>query len=105
VLFTWAKQDPEAALRWTESQIANQTPAQKPLLARRLMAVFGPGWNPSSRAAADLYSKIQDPALRTETLTTHVRSWMYDDPAAAKAWLESHDALTPAQAAALLQAH
>jgi hypothetical protein len=42
--------------------------------------------------------------LREETLANHVREWLTKDPAAAKAWLENHDALTPAQAASLLAA-
>lgn len=105
LLADWAKQDPEAALRWTESTLASLG-ANKPDLTRQLLRCLGGPWDDRtpSAAAADLYAKIQDPALRTEALATHVREWLAKDPAAAKAWLESHDALTPAQAAALLQA-
>jgi hypothetical protein len=102
----WAKKDPEAALRWTENYLATNSTEQTPWLPQQLLGALSGSWDDAKAPfapTADLYAKIQDPALRTETLTRHVQAWLTKDPAAAKTWLESHDALTPAQAAALLQ--
>ncbi|AKC81863.1 hypothetical protein IMCC26134_02065 [Verrucomicrobia bacterium IMCC26134] len=107
LLAAWAKQDPEAALRWTETIIAAPSSAQKPTLPGQLLGALAGPWNDQAplTATANLYSKIKDPALRAQTLTSHIKEWLTKDPAAAKTWLESHDALTPAQAASLLQSH
>ncbi len=102
----WAKKDSEAALRWTENYLATTSTEQTPWLPQKLLGALAGSWDEKAPFAptADLFAKIQDPALRSETLTKHVAEWLTKDPAAAKAWLESHDALTPAQAAALLEA-
>ncbi len=103
LLLGWAQKAPEAALRWTEA-LALELKATGKDLGPTLLDVFGSDYSGRSRAAAaDLFTTIQDPALRTETLTRHIQAWLVKEPAAARAWLESHDALTPAQAAALLQ--
>jgi hypothetical protein len=86
VLYAWSKQDPEAALRWVESLHADHEET-----AYYLQSLGGTLTEPAPRAAtADLYSKIQDPALRAATLATHVREWQTKDPAAAKSWLATH---------------
>lgn len=104
LLSAWAQKSPEAALRWTETLALELKAGGKDyypqfleILGRDYVGLRTPG------TTAALFTKIQDPALRTETLTRHLQAWLVKDPAAAKAWLESHDALTPAQAAALLQ--
>ncbi len=98
MIYQWARKDAVAALRWAES-----LPGEMPRFA--LLSLTNDGGNRTPPAAAlELYAQIKNPARRTETLTTHVREWLTTDPAAAKTWLESHDALTPAQAAVLLQA-
>lgn len=103
LLLDWSKKAPEAALRWTEA-LAFELKAGGKDDYGYILQTLGSDYTGRSRAAsADLFAKIQDPALRTETLTRHVQAWLVKDPAAAKSWLESHDALTPAQAAALLQ--
>lgn len=104
LLAAWGKEDPLAALRWTETYLAQAAASDMPWLPQQLFGALGNTWSAAtSRAAtADLYSKIQDTSLRTETLTAHVRDWLTKDPAAAKSWLESSSALTPAEAAALL---
>jgi hypothetical protein len=105
LLLAWAQKEPETALRWTEPWVLAIKASGKPTYTY-LFDAFGSDYTGRSRAAsADLLTKIQDPALRTETLTRHVQAWLVKDPAAAKTWLESNDALTPAQAAALLQSH
>ncbi len=97
LVYSWAQKDPLAALRWAEEQ------TQGDMRQGYLRALAGDWRVKAPRAAtADLYLKIQDKALRTETLTAHVTEWLTKDPAAARSWLESNDALTPAQAAALL---
>ena len=105
LLLAWAQKEPETALRWTEPWVLAIKASGKPTYTY-LFDAFGSDYTGRSRAAsADLLTRIQDPALRTETLTRHVQAWLTKDPAAAKTWLESHDAITPAQAAALLQSH
>jgi hypothetical protein len=99
MIFQWARQDAGAALRWAES-LDGKTRRQ----ALASLTTDGAGDSTPPAAAAELYSGIRDPALREETLANHVREWLTKDPAAAKAWLENHDALTPAQAASLLAA-
>ena len=106
LLAAWAKQEPEPALRWTETYLANGSAEKNPWLAQQMLDALGSARNPAATRAstADLYSKIQDPSLRAETLTRHVRDWLAKDPAAARAWLESAPALTPAQRASILAA-
>ena len=94
-LYPWSLKEPEAALRWAEAQ-----PQQK---AYYLKALSGDWNNKADRATvSDLYTKITDPALRTEVLTAHVREWLTKDRPAAQTWLESNSTLTAEQAAALL---
>ncbi len=106
LLAAWAKQEPEPALRWTETYLANGSVEKNPWLAQQMLDALGSARNPAAARAstADLYSKIQDPALRVETLTRHVRDWLAKDPAAARAWVEASSALTPAQRTAILAA-
>lgn len=106
LLSSWAKQDPESALRWVEAQAANPSAPAAPAGIERAMGALGgdnDGRFPRA-ATADLYSKIQDPALRGRVLETHVAEWLNKDPAAARAWIDSSDALSPEQAARLLAA-
>jgi len=104
LLASWAKQEPEPALRWAEAYLAAAPAGNKPWLAQQVLGAFGSDWNTAAPRAdtAALYSKINDPALRSETLTRHVRDWLAKDPAAARSWLESSSAFTPAERAALL---
>ena len=97
LIYAWSKNDPLAALRWAEAQ----TDASR--RERYLASLAGTWKEKAPRAAtADLFAQIQDPTLRTSILTNHLREWLSKDRPAAQAWLESHDALTPARAAALL---
>ncbi len=99
LIYSWAQKDPLAALRWAESQ-------PKEMQTAWLGALAGTWQEKANRAAtADLYAQIQEPALRSSTLMTHLLEWLGKDPAAAKTWLESHDALSPEQTAALLAAN
>ncbi len=99
----WAKKDVDAALRWTEAFVLTK-PADDTVFPPRL-AYFGAlvegGEDPPREVVADLYSKIQDSALRSEALGWHVRQWLARDPAAANAWLKSQTRLSPAETAAL----
>lgn len=106
LLLAWAQKAPEAALRWTEVLALELKADGQDHYRYHLFETVGSDYTGRSRAdSADLFTKIQDPALRTETLTRHLQAWLVKDPAAAKAWLDSHDAITAAQAAALLQTH
>ena len=102
------KKDPDAALRWAEKYSAALQPRANEPDWVRLAPYYALAGNEKERAprapTADLYTKIQDPAVRTEVLTAYMRDWLRTDPAAAKTWLEKSTALTPAQAAALLTA-
>ena len=99
IFHAWSRKAPLAALRWAE---------QVPVPQSRdyyLEGIATSGVESAPRAAAaDLYAQLADPALRVEYVTKHLRDWLAKDRPAAKAWLESHDALTPAQAAVLLAA-
>ncbi len=98
MIYQWARHDPVAALRWIETLPED---SQK----FGLHSLTNDGGNRTPPAATlDLYAQIKDPALRAEFITAHVGEWLAKDRAAAKTWLESHDALTPEQAAALLAA-
>ena len=96
-LQNWAAQNASAAIAWVESHADEQ-------VRRGLFnTILGSGQQrlPHVRAA-QLYSQIKAPALRTELLTSLLGGWLKFDPAAARSWLEKSDALTPEQAAALL---
>ena len=103
LIAAWAKKDPEAALRWAEAAALKEN-AQGNRYYPSPLSFIGGGWNDKAPRAqtADLYTKIQDPALRLETITNHVREWRAQDPAAARTWLETQTALTPEQTVALL---
>ncbi len=104
LLFRWSQTQPEVALRWIEDRIVNLPDGTREFVSSHYLDALGGTWNEKAPRGptADLYAKIKDPALRSETLTRHIREWLTKDPAGARAWLDSRDALTPAQAAALL---
>jgi hypothetical protein len=108
-LQNWAAQDASAALSWIENQADDQV--RRLLLhalggVHPLGSVHALGGVSSQRVprdrAAQLYSQIQSPALRTEFLTSHLSRWLESDPAAARAWIEESDTLTAEQRAKLL---
>ncbi|MEY4489285.1 MAG: hypothetical protein RIQ79_1793, partial [Verrucomicrobiota bacterium] len=94
LLSAWAQKDPEAALRWTEA-LALELKAGGKEYYPQVLEILGNDYvgHTSRATTADLYSKIKDPALRTETLTRHLQAWQAKDPAAAQAWLAAHPAL------------
>ena len=95
-IFNWARQDGLAALRWAETR-----PGQFQSFA--LDSLVGDDRNRASPSVAvDLYAQLGDPALRAKYVSREVRAWLAKDPSAARAWLKSHDTLTPAQTATLL---
>ena len=98
-LHAWSQREPEAALRWAETA----PPVQSADYLQRI-AGDAHGQRADRATVSDLYTKITDPALRTEVLTAHVREWLTKDRPAAQAWLESNSTLTAEQAAALLVA-
>lgn len=103
LIFAWVQKDPEAALRWAESETLLLGPVARRMSPSLISSLGGYQETRAPRAAtADLYSKINDDGLRAEALTAHLREWLAKDRPAAQAWLESHDALSPEQAAALL---
>ena len=97
IFHAWSRRDPVAALRWAEQVTV---PKSRDFY---LEALAASGVQSASRAStADLYAQLKDPALRVDYVTKHLRDWIVKDRPSAKAWLEKSDALSPAQAAALL---
>lgn len=99
LIFAWARKDGPAALRWAEA-----LPDEK--ARRHALDSLAGNWSEKSPRAttADLYAQIKDTTLRAQYVANHLQEWLAKDPAAAKTWLESSPALTPAQRAALLTA-
>jgi hypothetical protein len=97
LIYAWARRDELAALRWAE------TLPEGELRQHGLSALTQHGSaRVPNEAAANLYAQLKNPALRVQLVGSHVREWLAKDPAAARAWLDTHDALTPEQSAALL---
>ena len=100
-LASWSQKDPAGTLQWAES-LADpriRQSALDSLVAPR----HGYGADTPDRAErADLLTRIKDPALRTSTLSSHLENWLRSDLASARAWIESHDAIAPEEAARLL---
>ena len=105
LIFAWSQRDPEAALRWAEQLSLSQAKALSDSHYPDPLRALAGNWDTrvDRAATADLYTKVQDPKLRASVLSTHLREWLQYDRKAATAWLESNDALSPEQAAALLQ--
>lgn len=105
LLTPWAQKDPEAALRWAESYVAGLPDEQQRWYSSHVMSLLGgQGDTKVPRAqTADLYLKIQDAKLRSQTLAAHTSDWLANDPAAARAWLESHRAALPESVVNLLK--
>ena len=100
----WARKDPLAYVGWTETL---PDPAQRNNAINALMSSYWFGNDdspdPPPRAAyATQLSQIQDPAVRDRVLTSHLSAWLRSDVQAARAWIESNDALSPEAAARLL---
>jgi hypothetical protein len=98
----WFKKDPLAALSWAEG-------LNDPELRQTALESFERGSpyhaadspDPAERAA--LLAQIHDPALRDRFLSQHLRQWMRSDRHAVRAWITTHDTLSPEQRALLLQ--
>ena len=103
LLSKWAARDPETALRWVEDWQAGLPENKRDMGRGYFDSLGGTSQERYPRAAtADLYSKIRDPGIRSDTLDRHLREWLTKDPSAARAWVKASPALTPAQAATLL---
>ena len=109
----WSLQDPLSFVAWAET-IPDAT-RRDAVLGTLGFEYFGdvrdPGFHealnnridpPPRVAYAAQLSKIENPALREKGLTAHLRGWIHYDYQAARAWMESHDALSPEAAARLL---
>ena len=92
----WAQKEPVAALHWAETL---PDAAQRQLA----IAVIGTADNRPPENQADLLAQIQSPSVRLESLGEHFQHWLQKDPPAARAWLDTHDALSPEQTARLLK--
>ena len=103
-LATWYQRDPLGALAWGQSL---PDPAWRQKTVRGMLNLSAP-WDysdpPEPVARADTLAKIPDPALRADALARHLKNWLRADVRLAREWIESHDALSPEQAAALLSA-
>lgn len=105
-VFQWSRREPLAALRWAE---ALTDPLQKRTALGAVTERYGqqgygldvPRIDP--QAQAELITQIQDPALRINYLSSHLRKWLRADEKQALTWLDTHDTLTPEQAAQLIE--
>lgn len=101
--------DPEALLRLaTEVQNPNLLTNAYYVLANDHVFVSetGPQPTPLPHARrAELLATIPDEKAREQSLTALLGNWLHSDYAPARAWLESHDAISPEAAAQLLERH
>jgi hypothetical protein len=103
----WVAKDPAAYAEWALSQ--PEGPRRNQALSA-LTADYLRYWlyarpeaeSPPRAAHADNLSRIADPSLREAALHTHLFHWVRSDRRAARAWLESTDALSPEAVARLL---
>ena len=91
----WAQRDPLAALHWATSL---PDPARRQI-AITIVSVADERPLP---AQADLLVQIQDSEVRVQSLNELFSHWLQNDPPTARAWLDTHDALSPEQIATLL---
>ncbi len=97
----WFAQDPLAALTWAEAL----PDATKRNAALNTLGTHRPPFNsdvPDPTVHAAVLAKITNPTLRDKVLANHIRQWMRSDLPAARAWIDSNDALSAEQAARLL---
>ena len=92
----WAQSDSLAALRWAET-------LPDPSLRQLAITVVSATDGRPLEKQADLLAQIQSPAARSGSLEELLGHWLQKDPAAARAWLDSHDALSAEQSARLLK--
>ncbi len=92
----WAQSDSLAALRWAET-------LPDPSLRQLAITVVSATDGRPLEKQADLLAQIQSPAVRSGSLEELLGHWLQKDPAAARAWLDSHDALSAEQSARLLK--
>lgn len=102
----WATRDPVGYAEWTQSLPEG--------LARNqaLNALSGGYWmydsqesDPPPRAGyANQLAQIKDATLRDRVLVSHLSRWIKSDRQAARAWIDSNDALSPEAAARILAA-
>ena len=103
----WIAQDPAGYLEWVQTlpagdprERAIETLANSSLYSRNQ---DGNLVEPPPRAAyAEKLAQIKDDAVRERALNTHLFAWLRSDLRAARAWIESSDAITPEAAARLL---
>ncbi len=103
----WARTDPLAYVDWAQS-LPDENQRNVALNAIGQEHYWGPdGYenraDPPPRATyAEQLARIPDEGLRERTLSNHLRTWMRSDLQAARAWIETTDALSPEAAARLL---
>jgi hypothetical protein len=103
----WIAQDPAGYFEWVQTlpagnprERALETLANSSLYSRNQE---GNLIEPPPRAAyAEKLAGIKDDAVRERALNTHLAAWLRSDLRAARAWIESSDALSPEAAAHLL---
>ena len=109
----WAWKDPAAFAAWAET-LPDETRRQGIIAtlgqefiddlagADRYESYINRPDPPPRAAYASQLAAIANPAIREQGLTVYLRGWLYSDYHAARAWIESHDALPPEAAARLL---
>ena len=103
----WIAQEPAGYLEWAQTLPAGDSRER----AIETLATSSPysldrGGNivdPPPRADyAGKLAQLKDDAIRERALNTHLAAWLRSDLRAARAWIESSDALSPEAAARLL---
>ena len=97
----WGHRDPAGFVRWagTEAPPELRSGALLALLAKPLHEDTE---HLDPALGAELVAALPDRQLANSTLFIHLQRWLRDDPELARAWLDSHDVLSPEQAARLL---
>ncbi len=102
----WAIRDPAGYAEWTQT-------LPEGIARNQALNAFDGGYqiydgqeaDPPPRAGyANQLAQIKDAALRDRVLVTHLSRWIKSDRQAARAWIESNDALSPEAAARILSA-
>ena len=100
----WAETQPLEAVRWAEDQPRDQSELGYMDYIGAIGSFRSLSCKPVRAKVAQIYTLIRAPERRIETLRRHVKGWSDEHPAAARAWVESCDALTPEQRATILAA-
>lgn len=102
----WLARDPLGYFEWAQSLPAGSV-RELALDGVNRSSLYSPHGGafveaPSRAAFAEKLAHIPDHSVRERALTAHLREWLRIDLHAARAWIESNDALSPEAAAQLI---